>query len=236
MNGKTERIEIRLTAEGAQTVDEWRRCQIDHPSRAEAVCRLVEAGLGAQQNAGNDSYPLLYLAVQLLADVHAKLLDPDKDNHSFDAEFVSRMVADGQLWALNWQYDFPFRWPEAPPAVQEVCDILEMFVLMELGFEALEPEERAVLEEEGFRPFQGFDGNNEGEQLRIARILVDDLERWEHLKGRATGNTHFPVLGGYRRMLRAFDSKKASAQRNGRCTAADISALLQARIHPENRR
>ena len=235
MNGKTERIEIRLTAEGAQSLDEWRRGRIDHPSRAEAVCRLVEAGLGAQQSAGSESC-LLYLAVQLLADVHAKLLDPDKDNPAFDAEFVSRMVGAGQLWALDWQYHFPFRWPEAPPAVQEVCDILEMFDLMELGFEALEPEQREALEEAGFRPFGGFDGNNEAEQTQIARILVDDLGRWERLKGRATGNTHFPVLGGYRRMLRAFDSSKASAQRNGRCTAAEISALLQARIHPENRR
>ncbi len=111
-----------------------------------------------------------------------------------------------------------------------------MFDLMELGFEALEPEQREGLEAEGFRPFGGFDGNNEAEQMQIARILVDDLERWPRLKGRATGNTHFPVLGGYRRMLRAFNSNKANAQQNGRCTAVEISVLLQARIHPENRR
>ena len=226
-NGKTERIEIRLTPEGAQRVDEWRRHQIDHPSRAEAVCRLVETGLGAQ-NAGNDSH-LIYLAVQMLADLQAKLgVDPDKDD-AFDADFVRRMVCDGHMWALDWLYHMPGQlgWPEAPPAVQEVCDILEMFDLMECGFDALPQDEREERMEEC--RFKGFDGNNESEQMHIARILVEDLGRWERFKGRATGNTHYPVLEAYRRMLRVFHPMKPGAQQRPGCTASEIGALLDAR-------
>ena len=234
MTNKTERIEIRLTPEGVKSMDEWRWRQTDRPSRAEAVRRLVEAGLGIPD--ANHDFPLIYLTVQLLCELHSKLgINPDKED-ALDAEFVGRMVREGHLWALNWRYHFPapFQWQEAPPVVQEVCDILEMFDLMELGYEALPEDGRDELE--GFQRFEGFDGNNESEQRHIAGILVEDLERWQRFKGRAVRNTHFPVLGGYRRMLRAFDPMKTIAQRRPGCTAAEISALLQARIHPDNRR
>ena len=232
MSGKTERIEIRLTPEGAQSVDEWRRHQIDHPSRAEAVCRLVEAGLNIP-DAGAD-FPLIYLTLQLVCDLHLRA-GIESDQASLDAQFVRRMVQTGDLWALNWQYHLPWpsRWPEAPPAVQEVCDILEMYDLMEAGFEALPAEEREGLEK--FRPVRGFDGNGESEQAHIASILEDDLERWPRFRGRV-GNTHYPVMDTYRRMLRTFVPMKAGAQMRPGCTAAEIATLLQARIHPDHRR
>jgi len=39
------RLEIRLPAELAEAVDDWRRKQPDLPSKTEAIRRLVERGL-----------------------------------------------------------------------------------------------------------------------------------------------------------------------------------------------
>jgi metal-responsive CopG/Arc/MetJ family transcriptional regulator len=45
----SERFEMRYPAELLQRVDEWRRIQPGLPSRAEAIRRLIEAGLQAQE-------------------------------------------------------------------------------------------------------------------------------------------------------------------------------------------
>jgi uncharacterized protein len=44
----TERFEMRYPAELLAKIDEWRRQQPDLPPRAEAIRRLVEAGLVAK--------------------------------------------------------------------------------------------------------------------------------------------------------------------------------------------
>jgi hypothetical protein len=45
----TERFELRFSIETLRSLDEWRRNQPDLPSRGEAVRRLIEAGLAAQE-------------------------------------------------------------------------------------------------------------------------------------------------------------------------------------------
>ena len=48
---KTERVEMRVTAEWLADVDEWRKAQLAVPSRTEAIRALVELGLeAARQN------------------------------------------------------------------------------------------------------------------------------------------------------------------------------------------
>jgi len=44
---KTERFEMRVSEELLASIDEWRRQEPDIPPRAEAIRRLVEAGLKA---------------------------------------------------------------------------------------------------------------------------------------------------------------------------------------------
>jgi uncharacterized protein len=44
---KTERFELRITSELLVRIDEWRRKQVDLPSRSEAFRRLVELGLSS---------------------------------------------------------------------------------------------------------------------------------------------------------------------------------------------
>jgi metal-responsive CopG/Arc/MetJ family transcriptional regulator len=44
---KSERFEMRISAELLARVDDWRREQPDLPARAEAIRRLIELGLAA---------------------------------------------------------------------------------------------------------------------------------------------------------------------------------------------
>jgi hypothetical protein len=52
MSKKPIRFELRLTDEGWSRIDEWRRRQPDLPNRTEAVRRLIEIALKAEQKPG----------------------------------------------------------------------------------------------------------------------------------------------------------------------------------------
>ena len=45
----SERFEMRFSEDLLRQVDEWRRHQSDLPARAEAIRRLIEAGLKARK-------------------------------------------------------------------------------------------------------------------------------------------------------------------------------------------
>jgi metal-responsive CopG/Arc/MetJ family transcriptional regulator len=44
---QSERFEMRVSSELLESIDEWRRHEPDIPPRAEAIRRLIEAGLKA---------------------------------------------------------------------------------------------------------------------------------------------------------------------------------------------
>ena len=50
---KLERFEMRAEEEWLKALDDWRRRQADLPSRAEAIRRLVDAALAAEQAEAN---------------------------------------------------------------------------------------------------------------------------------------------------------------------------------------
>jgi hypothetical protein len=67
MNKKlTERFEMRLSTDDVISLDEWRRHQSDIPSRAEAIRRLVEAGL--MVSTLDDALGMLWARVFALSD------------------------------------------------------------------------------------------------------------------------------------------------------------------------
>jgi hypothetical protein len=45
----SEAVNVRITREGLETLDNWRRKQPDLPGRPEAIRRLVEIGLKAKK-------------------------------------------------------------------------------------------------------------------------------------------------------------------------------------------
>jgi uncharacterized protein YfbU (UPF0304 family) len=56
--------------------------------------------------------------------------------------------------------------------------------------------------------FIGFDGNNEGEYLGIARFLINKMGRFESFKGRDL-NSHSPKVANYRHMIDLFEPMRA---------------------------
>ncbi len=77
-------------------------------------------------------------------------------------------------------------------------EVLEIFTM----FQALQRSYAALLDKSGIAEsqitFEGFDGNNEDEHLRIANELA--LCR-RNIKA---FNSHFPVLAGYRMLLQRW--------------------------------
>jgi uncharacterized protein YfbU (UPF0304 family) len=97
----------------------------------------------------------------------------------------------------------------APEMTKEQCvevgDILQMFDLLKLAYEGLQ--ENTGIDQHHLT-FLGFDGNNEGVQMRYAEFLRRNGSFTTILTGSL--NSHHPVLDRYRNMVGWW---KASADR-----------------------
>lgn len=203
---KTERFELRLDPGVLDDVDAWRGRQADFPSRAEAVRRLIEAGLaepkGSEIRFSDDG--------KLIALMLCDLFKHQKVKSDIDPNFVAAAIHRGGLWALGWQYPGLFHGHEDSKAtLKEVVDILDMWAFLERGYARLskQDKQRVAAEAEPFRKtvaFPGFDGNYESEHLGIAGFLVNELGRFSDFKGRDL-NSHCPLLENYRRMVKLFE-------------------------------
>jgi uncharacterized protein len=156
-----------------------------------------------------------------------------------DAKFVQSAIYSGNLWGLQWHYPGIFDVEDHDrEVVSEVANILDMWWSIESAYAKFTKAERekVAASDTPFAKnvkFPGFDGNNEGEYLSVARFLVDDLERFTHFKGRDL-NSHMPSLGVYRRMFEVFDPmRRELALRT--LGPDDIIELLRAAMHRSNR-
>ena len=79
--------------------------------------------------------------------------------------------------------------------------------------------------------FPGFDGNDEGEYLGIARFLINEMERFSEFTGRDL-NSHRPLVDAYRRMIKVFEpiSNNLIGQE---LSASQIIDILKAKDYPE---
>jgi hypothetical protein len=225
-SGRSERFEMRLDSRLIGRLDRWREAQEDGPSRAEAVRRLVEAGLagGRRELAVSDGEKLL---LAMVSDIYARTVE-DGD---FDPGFIQAALFGGHHWGLEWRYAGLFEGHvDNPSVVSEVVNILEMWRLVESSFERLAVDAKRRVEAEsgcGAFRFAGFDGNHESEHLGVARFMIEDLEQFESFKGRDL-NSHFPVLDRYRRQHRAFEPIRART-RGEPLRPADLVEILRER-------
>jgi uncharacterized protein YfbU (UPF0304 family) len=164
------------------------------------------------------------------------------EKREVDFGFIYEAVTNDDLWAINWRYSGLQLNVESPPEVKLVCDILDMWDRLERDYVELSPVEQARVGEESHRghppQFLGFDGNNETDLLHIARLLINDLDRWSGFKGRDL-NSHMPSIDSYRRMLsiwRPLWDRKVAQHGGYEFTADEIIAILRERIHPERRK
>lgn len=229
---KTERFEMRLDPRTLGRVDSWRSEQVDLPSRAEAMRRLVDLGLGNFRNDEvrlSDGEKLILMELQRLQTAVSVGLEND-------AGFTLDAIDGGHYWAFKWQYPGLFHdHSDRPEVVSEVTSILEMWTQIEWGYEELGENDRRRIEVEA-EPFgnqvrfEGFDGNEETSYLNITRFLIKKLGRFKWFKERDL-NTHWPVLPAYRRMLRVYEPMKLLLH-GGRLGVDPIVALLREQTHP----
>ena len=143
------------------------------------------------------------LITALLCDISRKL----GDRGEIDPSFVLRALKDHE-WALPWQYPGILDEEPAPPVVAETSDILDMWRALEEAHAALPDAERARVDAAAgpANPVQfgGFDGNHD-EHHGVAHVLIEDMGRYQHFKGRALNSHTQTSLPRYKAMLGRFD-------------------------------
>lgn len=211
MQAKTERFEMRLDQSILDRLDVWRSRQDDLPSRAEAVRRLMEAGLEQDSPQGVRITDGEKLIVSMLRDIYQH----QKIKGEIDPEFVMSALTGGHYWGLAWKHNGLFHGHEdRDRSVSEVVDILDMWSFLESGYARLSKADKDRIAKE-LAPmgeavkFLGFDGNNETEHLAIARFMIEDLDRFSSFEGRDL-NSHMPLLPAYRQMLAVFEPMRST--------------------------
>ena len=238
MQAKTERFEMRLDQETLERVDAWGEKQPDNPSRAEAIRRLVDAGLWTP----SEPEPRVRISdgERLILHMLCDLFQHLDVKSELDPVFIEQALYHGENWALRWQYPGIFHGYETERRVlSETLNILDMWSFLESGFKALSKNDKERVEKEA-EPFgkdvkfRGFDGNNETEHMGVAGFLVEKMDRFQIFKGRDM-NAHMPTLDMHRRMLSVFEPMRATLM-GGELNAGQIIELLKARLHPERRK
>lgn len=227
-----ERFEMRIDSELLERLDSWRGGEEDTPSRAEAVRRLLEAGL-AHDNKGRP--PHLSDGEKLIATMLSELIEKLPVEVETDTALVRKVILGGHYWALGWEMPGIFHGHvDKQTRVRFVVDVLDMWSFIEEAYETLSADEKERLAREADPfganvQFRGFDGNNEGELLSIARFLVDDLDRFSRFRSRSL-NSHSPTVDGNRRMVAAFEPIRRTLI-GRRLSVDELVTILNARRH-----
>lgn len=188
----------------------------------------------------------------LLHRILGRLVDGTGDDGDLDYQLEQAKIIEHGYVA---QYDEIFYSIQAELPRRDaglVVDILEMFHFLEWSYGQLSDAEREELGSSVARTvvFRGFDFNNrrEGRLAGYAQHLIDQ-GKWESQakyfdNNNDRGNSHFPTLALYERMLEEFNpiwrEKTRSHSRKERSsynlTASEIMRVADAAVHPDNRR
>ena len=123
----------------------------------------------------------------------------NKEKYEINFEFIEAAILDDQQWAIPVQYDLLGEYT-APPDVLEIFDILGSWRSIERSVEKLDNGQAAQLKSNYFSiTFEGFDGNEEPNEMGIAQFIILKLGRFEEFKGRSL-NSHKRRLDYYRRI------------------------------------
>lgn len=235
MQTKTERFEMRLEPETLSRIDTWRSNLPDLPPRAEAIRRLVDAGLWTP----SESEPRVRisdgerLVLHMLCDLF-KHLQVQSD---IDPKFVEDALYNGESWALRWQYSGIFHGHETNRrVVSETVNILDMWSFIESGYKALSKKDKDRISQEAgpfgkHVQFPGFDGNNEADYIGVARFLIEKMGRFGNLKGHEL-NAHMLTLDMHQRMYVVFEPMRTTLT-GGELSAGQIIELMKARLYRE---
>lgn len=175
------------------------------------------------------------LQILLLCDIHEAL----GIQNSYNPELIKEAIETDNLWALDWEYQSLSTEDDNPDEVKHVCDVLDMYSLLQFTYDKLSPDDQSKLAEEvpGFNAahsltFPGFDGNNESKLMSIAHMLTK-LGRF-HTQD-ITKNSHHPTVEASNRMLAVFIPERSNFHHERGLTYEALKETLLARIHPSNR-
>lgn len=229
MTPRMERFEMRIDEELLEQIDEWRGGEDDVPARAEAVRRLIERGLQSRQPKKqvqfSDGEKVLILMLR-------DLVKHQKVQSETDADFLADVIYGGHYWAPTWQMHGLFHGhADDLRDLALTVDVLEMWDMLELGYERLDPEDQAIVDA-AIAPynsvrFLGFDGNNEAELMTIADFLVNKMQRFSRFADRDL-NSHMPSVDSFRNMLDEYLSMRPTLM-GGTLSAKQIIQVMNAR-------
>ena len=218
---------MRLDEETIQRIDLWAEAEPDSPSRAEAMRRLIERGMDEHTKGSIHLTDGEKLITFMLKDIYEHL---GIKGGEIDPNFIMDVVVGGHYWAPRWDMSGLFHsYADKPEDVRFVTDVLDMWDFIEGTFEKMSKADKETVKRGGtpFEPkFLGFDGNNEGELMGIARFLIEKMGRFQRFKKRGL-NSHIPVRAMYRRMLAEFDPLRSSLIHKG-LSPKQLVTVLQA--------
>ncbi|WP_419899585.1 YfbU family protein [Roseomonas sp. USHLN139] len=130
----------------------------------------------------------LYLLTEILKEI----------SDSSESILLQKLLLGGHYWAINSEFTGIFHnHVDNPKSAQQVINILDMWYIIENSYRKFSTQDKKMIEDHfkgNFRKeFMGFSGNDETEHLGIARIFIDDLNKFGYFKGRNL-NSHFPTL------------------------------------------
>lgn len=220
---------MRIDEDVLGRVDNWRADQIDLPSRAEAMRRLLERGLVSSSNQSVALTGGEKLLAVMLGDIYKHLKIGKSE---IDPEFVRDVIYGGHYWALQHEYDLKFHNRQDDPRdLKFVLNVLVMWRSIESGYGNLAKKDKALVENAagpfGQYEFSGFDGeHDESAYFSIALFLIEKMNRFPTFKGRNL-NSPSPQVATYRRMLSIF-SPMQSGHLGKELGVAQIIAILKA--------
>lgn len=150
------------------------------------------------------------IQILLLCDIHEAL----GIKNSYDASLIKEAVETDNIWAINWEYHSLSTGEDNPDEVRHVCAVLDMYDMLQFTYDNLSPAQQAQLANDvpHFNPahsltFPGFDGNNEGRLMSVARMLTK-MGRFNTQQ--ITKNSHHPTYDTSERMLAVFLPERAN--------------------------
>ena len=173
------------------------------------------------------------LIVLMLCDLYKS---PGEDK-IFNPKLVEYAIAQGQLWALSWEYGDLLSAPSpTKEQVDLVAEVMTMWQVIEAFMSRFTPEEREEIASAtdhslDLLKFQGF---YEEPYRSIFSFMLEELGQWSNFAGRDYSKM-LPVLGADLRMLAKYKEIRDANGFDLKLTPAQIIEILNERTHPENR-
>lgn len=163
------------------------------------------------------------------------LCDLSDGKKEIDPEFIRDAIYNDATWGIPWKYHgFESGNRSDNPVVEQVCNILNMYRVMDNAYRELSAEDKALVDASSRAhrlKYIGFDGNNESEHLSVVEFLVQKLGRYTELEGKESLNSHTPMLDNYLDMERKYmeiTTAKTVTFITGNLTAAEIIQIIEA--------